>query len=339
MLLTLQNRLLAIMLAFCMTSELWAQAGPSVYQAQDGPQQPPAHIGGQPIPQFNIQQAPPAGQLPVPFEISDEHQVYVNQILALWEKESNKIKTFTCTFERFEYNSAFGPGKGIPLTKSTGQLKYAKPDKGLFRITERRRYNPKTRDWDVEQGDPNEHWVCDGKAVYEFDAGRKQVNVYSLPPELQGKGIADGPLPFLFGAEATKLMQRYFIQVTQQNNDEIWLEAWPRFQRDAADYQRIELILDRKKFSPKALKVYLPNTDSQRENSTVYKFDPAKVNDPIDRFLGVFQKPRTPFGWKKVVAQPPPATAPPPRQAARPGQGPGAPRIGQPLFSPPQQRR
>ncbi len=313
--LTLRNRLLAITLAFCMSPALWAQAGPG------------------------FQQAPPAGQLPAPFEISPEHQAHVNQILTLWEKESNKIKTFTCTFERLEYNSAFGPGNDTPMTKSTGQLKYSKPDKGLFRITERRRYNPKTRDWNVEQGDPNEHWVCDGKAVYEFDADRKQVNVYPLPPELQGKGIADGPLPFLFGAEATKLMQRYFIRVTQQNEEQIWLEAWPRFQHDATDYQYIELILDRKKFSPTALQVYLPNHQPQRKNSAVYMFGPAKVNDTFDRLLGVFQKPRTPFGWKRVVEQPPPAAAPPPRQAARPGQGPRAPRAGQPLFPPPQQQR
>ena len=165
------------------------------------------------------------------------------------------------------------------------------------------------------------------------------MNVYVLPPELQGKGIADGPLPSLFGAEATKLMQRYYIRVTQQNEEQIWLDAWPRDRRDAADYQRIELILNKKTFSPTALQIYLPNHQPQQKNSAVYMFDPAKVNDPIDRFLGVFQKPRTPFGWKKVVDQPPAAAVPPPRQAARPGQGPGPPRPGQPLFSPPQQRR
>ena len=34
-----------------------------------------------------------------------------------------------------------------------------------------------------------------------------------MPPELQGKAIVDGPLPFLFGADAQKLKQRYYLRI------------------------------------------------------------------------------------------------------------------------------
>jgi len=277
-------------------------------------------------------QSSPAAPLRAPFQLTPQQQADVDRILVLWENESNKIKTFTCSFERWEYNSAFGPGNEIPLTKSDGELKYSKPDRGLFRITKINTYDAATGTWMPQQGEPNEHWVCDGKAVYEFDAVRKQVHVYELPPELRGKGIADGPLPFLFGADAAKLSERYFIrQVAHNNEAEIRLEAWPRWPADAADYQRIEILLNRKKFLPTALKVYLPNHDEKRNNSTAYMFDTPKVNDPIDRLAVVFQKPRTPWGWKRVVEQPPVAHD---RHATRP-----APAAGQNRVVPPSLQR
>jgi hypothetical protein len=80
----------------------------------------------------------------------------------------------------------------------------------------------------------------------------------------------------------------------------------------------VELILDREKFLPKALAVYLPNGKSR----TTYIFGEAKINDPLELFIGVFQQPRTPLGWTKVV-QPIPA-APPARPVGPHAQRPGA---------------
>lgn len=269
----------------------------------------------------NTQQA---GARPVraPFELDPRQQAYVDQILELWEKESSKIKSYKNSFERWEYDPVFGPGKNVPKTKSLGRLKYAKPDKGMFRVDDILHYTPpKTPDgrptWEPREGENGEHWVCDGEAVYEFNADKKQMIVSPLPPEMRGKAIADGPLPFLFGAEKEKLKARYWIRVTQSSEEDIWLEAYPRRREDAANYRRVELILDREKFLPKALAVYLPNGKSH----TTYIFGEAKINDPLELFIGVFQQPRTPLGWTKVV-QPIP-TAPPARptgpQATRPG--------------------
>jgi TIGR03009 family protein len=193
-------------------------------------------------------------------------------------------------------------------------MKYAKPDKGLFRIRELYQYNVKTRDYDKAK-EPDEHWVCDGKAIYEFSSAKKQLIVRELPAEMRGQAIADGPLPFLFNAEAEKLNGRYFIRITNSTQTNIWLEAAPRFQQDAASFQRVELILDRQRFLPSAMQLYLPNGKSR----TVYVFqiEQAKVNDPLERFIGVFEQPRPPLGWTKVVEPAPPSH--PPRQAARRG--------------------
>ena len=59
-------------------------------------------------------------------------------------------------------------------------------------------------DWIVKKDAIGEHWVCDGQNVYEYRHDQKQLVVRPIPPAMQGKAIVDGPLPFLFGAEAAQ---------------------------------------------------------------------------------------------------------------------------------------
>ena len=40
----------------------------------------------------------------------------------------------------------------------------------------------------------------------------KKLKVHPLPKEMQGEAIADGPVPFIFGAKADKMKQRYWIR-------------------------------------------------------------------------------------------------------------------------------
>ena len=143
-----------------------------------------------------------------------------------------------------------------------------------------------------------EHWVCDGQNVYEYRHDQKQLVVRPIPPAMQGKAIVDGPLPFLFGAEAAKLKARYFMRAEQpQNPNEILIIAQPRFAADAADYKQVDLILDRAQMMPKAMQVHLPNGDRH-----VYMFDiaNAKVNGHLQRIMALFSAPSTPWGWKRV---------------------------------------
>lgn len=260
----------------------------------------------------------PAQDAAAPFQLTPQQQAEVDQILAMWEKASNQIKTFKCDFERWDYDPVFGPGGDVPMTKNTGEISYAQPDKGLYRINEIRRYNPDAQEWEVQSEEPGEHWVCDGEAVYEFDGKKKQLIVRKLPAHLQGKAIADGPLPFLFGAEAAKLKARYFIRISEITPNQIWLEVFPRWQRDAADFQRVELILDRTEFLPTALRVHQPNG----KNRTVYMFEAAnaQVNNPLAKIINFFRPPIAPLGWQKIieeVPQAPPAAAPSNDQARR----------------------
>jgi TIGR03009 family protein len=281
-------------------------------------------------PQVGPQQ-PPAPQVPQGFQLNQLQQAFLNQVLDAWQLESSKIVTFKCSFERWEYDLAFGPKpnpKEIPLNKSRGEVSYHRPDKGSFQITEIAAFQAQQPPpgqpaaaaqaaWVKRPDAIGEHWVCDGKSVFEYRHDQKQLVERPIPPQLQGQAIADGPLPFLFGAQAAKLKARYWLRVEQQanqNQNEIWLVARPRFQAQAADFSEVEVILDRQRLLPKAMQVHFPSG-----NRHVYMFDiaNAKVNNALDRFQALFARPRTPAGWKRVVEQMPVEQAAQPSAPAR----------------------
>jgi TIGR03009 family protein len=282
--------------------------GAPLAQVTSVPAVPPAD-GAAPTPPAQ----PPA--LGPPFQLSDTDQAYVDQILQMWENTSKDIKTFDSPFERWEYDPVFGPAE-VPAIKSKGQLSYSKPDKGSFKITDTERFVQKDPDkpgtYEPQKQEVGEHWVCDGKAIFQYNHEKKQLVVSPLPDHMRGQAIVDGPLPFLFGAEAAKLKARYWIRCRESTADRIWLEAFPRTQEDAANYHHVDVMLNRKTMMPSAIQVHLPNG---RQRS-VYMFnDKPTVNGALDALFGaLFTSPRTPLGWTRVVEELP--TAP---QATQPG--------------------
>lgn len=278
--------------------------------------------GAAPGDSAGLSSASPPGPPAPPFQLSQVEQQFVLQVLRMWENESAKINTFSAKFDRLEYDEVWGPGGSQAYKIGKGTLSYSKPDKGSFKIDEISRWekddpqnvDPAAPGKFIEQKDEvGEHWVCDGKAVFEYDSRNKQLVVNPIPEAMRGQNIVDGPLPFLFGAKTEKMVARYWIRTIQSDPASIRLEAFPQWQADAANYERVEVMLDRKSMQPGAIQVHLPG-GKQRH---VYVFHDAKVNGTIDAwFGGLFNAPRTPIGWKKVVVQDPG----PPHQAAQPGE-------------------
>jgi TIGR03009 family protein len=252
----------------------------------------------------------PAGPRP-PFTITESQQKLLDQILIKWEKQSDKVKTFTCNFTRWEYDPTFGPkAYEYQKTEGEGQIKYASPDRGEFAITKLLQFDPAKNNY-VATKDALEHWLCDGKAIYEFNLQKKQLIEHRLPPELQGKAISDGPLPFIFGAKVEQLKRRYWMRDITPNDQvgkTIWLEAAPMRQQDAANFQRATVVLSEPDFMPFAMRIVLPGANPDKAANTAYQFDNPKVNGLLANW--VFTAPRlTPAqvvtGWKHVIEKDP----------------------------------
>ena len=254
-----------------------ATAGPrspaSAAQAPSSAQRSPKAAPG-PIKQVQHQeQTIPA--------LSPQEQAELDQVLTAWEHESDKVKTLTAVFTMWEYDAVFGapaaPGQPPkPKRSCEGEIRFAAPDKGSYEVT---------------KGD-QERWMCDGKAIYEFDYKQKKLKEYRLPKELQGKSITNGPLPFVFGAKAESMRQRYLMRIFTPPDEkkQIWIEAWPRWQQDAANFHHVHVILDQKAMLPIAIRVYSPNP----QNYKVYGFPVATttVNGTWDQIKDFFNKPR-----------------------------------------------
>ncbi len=261
-------------------------------------------------------------QMPFP-PLTAQHEQYLNQVLAYWEHNSSQIKTYECQFTRWEYDPVFGPGAdprtGIVPAKTigVGLIKYAEPDKGLFEVAKVYDFTPpkelgKEPTYTERNSEGFEKWICDGASIFEFDFPRKRLVERALPPDMRGKAITEGPLPFLFGAKADTIKQRYWVRIITPKDvkGEYWLEAWPKERDDAANFKKVEVIIAEEDFLPKAIQVYDVNYDPRQNPArTAFSFEKRKVNpiDPLKHFdrLKIFHRdfyvPNTPNGWERVV--------------------------------------
>ncbi|MCA9262958.1 MAG: hypothetical protein KDA60_03885 [Planctomycetales bacterium] len=258
----------------------------------------------------------------------------LSQILTHWEQESQKVKTFSCRFVRWEYDafSVLDPQTKqlIPTAKSEGIVRYAAIDKGEFKVEQRGTLDAaklvpgKSPDYAMQNVFGLEHWVCDGKSVFELDGVKKELIEHQIPADMQGQAITDGPLPFMFGATKDKLLTRYYIKELIFPNrpaDQFWLEVRPRLRADAQNFQSLIVVLDKEMFLPVAMQVFEPSNDPTNPTKKSYQFLDRKKNDllahNLKQFMGGFIAPRVPPGWKKVVDSGTPAgpTAPTPRAA------------------------
>ena len=247
-------------------------------------------------------------QAPAGFALGAIEQAFLDQVLGQWETQSGKIETFNCDFTQFVYDPVFGPGNdemGQPIAKSEGYgaVSFQKPDKGSFHVKELLTWDAAQKKRVANSNLIGEHWVCDGEKVYEYRSKEKQLVETPIPPQMQGQNIADGPLPFLFGAKADTLKERYWLRVDPRAPEgSIWLAAMPKRQQDAANYRLVELMLDSSKMLPSAMRVTAPDSS---QTTYTFKLAEASINSRVTAFWNkLFQAPGTPMGWTRVVEQP-----------------------------------
>lgn len=103
----------------------------------------------------------------------------------------------------------------------------------------------------------------------------------------------------LFWGKAEELQSRYYLRVITPRNcqNQIWLEASPRFTDEAALFSRIELILGADDMLLNAAQIH---HDTQGRRRTVWVFEGTTFDAPsLDD--GESFEPELPAGWKKVV--------------------------------------
>ena len=248
---------------------------------------------------------------------------HLQSVLKKWEAQSQGTKTLECSFKRWHFDGFAAP-QNVHATFAEGVIKYAKPDRGLFRVDTlvffKGMENGKPA-YASQPGKFGEHWVCNGKQLIEFDEGKKECRIQELPPQLQGQQIFNSPLPFVFNLKADEIQARYWVrQVAAPSEDLILIEAWPKLQEDRAQYRLVQVALNKSTFLPHALIMYAPNFHPKTAPRwDHYEFVDVKRNllgQTFNQFIGNFIPKKPPANWTilKNVFRPPGQG--PPQQAA-----------------------
>ncbi len=282
--------------------------------------------------------------------LNAQEQQYIDQILKAWEEKTADINRFSCEFGRWEYDSQ-APGVAelakqigrpdVPISAGQGVLRFQKPDKGLFRTDTYSKSTGKVLPNGVVElvKDPQnfgEYVICDGQNVWDYDRKEKICTRMQLPPEMQGLGIMNSPLPFLFGVKANEIKARYWVRAIspgmqngQPVQDKYAVEAYPKYPVDAVNYHHVQIVLDRELFLPELMVLYLPEWSDKsisengvvidpRDKRMVYQFANRQSNASIFQKISetIFQKEfiptEPPSDWKKNdIPYFPPASNPP----------------------------
>ena len=279
--------------------------------------------------QAALQKAP---QLPEGFPLEPAHIDYITKLLDYWEQSSQRVDKYKCNFRRFAYDNAIVNWRDQSNQLAAhqiafGEIRFAAPDRASYQNTNSMKFvkppekpGDQAQYRDVKEDETyaenkdawKEHWICDGKNIFEFDYANKKLYETQIPPEMQGN-VVESPLPFLFGAKKKQILDRYWVRSATPRGveNEYWLVAYPKRIKDARLYSKVEIILSKEDFLPKAMHMYTPQYDPRKgnEESYYFTFENRQVNSQLDKLLDFnrgFIKPRMPAfgGWKKVVLTP-----------------------------------
>lgn len=342
-----------IVVSNCESTTAWAQqiglrddfgqAGPT----NSGTSGIGAGISDQGAPVRNEQTIP----IPAPegFPLNQAYQEHVDQVLAYWESSSSQVERLRCQFNRFNYDSGVcnyvdpATSQMVAHEIAGGIIKYESPDRAIIEVDKKRIASPPNaantnleyRDLDAATMEKQrERYVSSGDAIFFYDYAEKQLIKQNLPVELQGQGIKNSPLPFLFGAKAEELKARYWIRPITPDGvqEQWWLEVFPKRRQDAEHYSRAVIVLGGKEFLPIQIQLFAPDHNPVKVNLAdggvrpavlkyqIYDFHNSEKNFSLG--LNVVRlwrdefspRPQTLLGWKLVEKEAPTMAAqqPPP---------------------------
>jgi TIGR03009 family protein len=244
----------------------------------------------------NGQQPVPAAAAPVPAADPklDAH-------LAQWEKTMSAVKNFHFELELKRTDATFKAVK-----QYSGIMLCMKPNLARMRLI-----------YDGDQsGADYEAYICNGKAVYEYNGLAKTVTEWKLPdPKKPAAGVTDNlMLDILAGMKAKEARARFELSLFRENKDFVYIDVKPLLPRDKAEFVQLRLALCAPKtdwpYLPGGIVIAKPNGDTE-----TWRIKKALTNIPdigADRFQ--YEEVQ---GFKVQQGVPPTPASPP---AGKPGQ-------------------
>ena len=274
-------------------------------------QQPAAQGTSQGVPQgmTHVGRAEPANRV-VPFFLLPEEQRELDEFLVRWERVSATVQRYEVNFNLFMHDQTV-PGAQPRI--AFGYFKYnANPRRFVYELEGEWQGEPRRQ---IRRDDRNPHIlaekiIIDERSVHQYDYNAQVVRQVNVPPEMIGRGIADSPLPLIFGAKADDLKRRFSMRIVPVpgRDDLVWLHARPLFIEDQQEFKELEIMLDRRNLTAVGLKQWDINGKTYRS----FQLETPRINPRVISVLEDIREFFTadvPRGWRREVVE---WVAPPP---------------------------
>ena len=281
-----------------------------------------------------------------PFVLTPEQQMELDSVLARWEQYSTKIKRYEAEFDLYHVDPATNSINQVPQDQPTyiafGVFTYQAPTRFLYHVQgqwmakdgkhEKVFFDPQNRPTIL-----SEKTILDETVLYNYDFKAKNVTQHNLPKEYVGRGLADSPLPLIFGAKVEDMKRRFSMRIVTPENEKstrIHIEAIPLFSEDQQEFKKITIILDTKTLNAIGMK----KVDGVTETYSIYSIRNVLINRPrpLGSVVDKIFDPVVPSGWTRVVEDIPNTTPTPPQAGTPSVINPvnASPRNEVPLYTP-----
>ena len=201
----------------------------------------------------------------------------LDAVLMQWQQKMQNVQTLLVPqLGRSDVDKTFRV-----TTNWQGTAKYMKPGLALLEMYQR------------DRPQVYEKYICTGTFLYQFVPSDQIVRVMEMPPPKPGQMADDNFLALLFSTRADEARRRYDIRLVKEDQYYVYLEIFPRFPNDKADFQRARLALNNQSFLPRSLWFEQPNG-----NEINWDIPRLEINARLNR--AEFTSPALPPNWRLV---------------------------------------
>ncbi|MGP0066870.1 MAG: outer membrane lipoprotein-sorting protein [Isosphaeraceae bacterium] len=196
-------------------------------------------------------------------------KIEVDELLRLWERQSEKLKTLDVWIYRIDKNIAWDEE-----THYQGRAVFKNPQLAYLdfkKINTKRDAKgklvplPDPKDPKKRATTPQETIVCGANEIWQYLHPVKQIFVFPLAKEQRQRALDEGPLPFLFNMKAKEAQERYTMKVIGQNAKYYSLLVEPKLKADKEAFSKAQIILDTTYLLPARIVLISPDNKSTKD--------------------------------------------------------------------------